>query len=65
MSKRKIEKGKILDSMDKTNMAPHLTALGAVLAMWLHIRAPQKIQEKQIYKPFKTKITTDTYGVRF
>jgi hypothetical protein len=50
--------GKIKDSMGKTNFffgALPFT-LWVVLAMWLHIGAPKKIQEKRIYNHFECNI---------
>jgi len=42
MSKRNLQKIKILDFMGKTNLflAPYLSTLGLLLAIWLHLRIP-------------------------
>jgi hypothetical protein len=48
MSKKKVKKVKIQDSMGKTNFFLSTLPFNpwAVSATWLHVRAPQKIQEK-------------------
>jgi hypothetical protein len=48
MSKKKSEKVKIQDSMDKTNFFFSTLPFSpwAVSSTWLHIGAPQKIYEK-------------------
>jgi hypothetical protein len=46
--KKKVKKVKTQDSMGKTNffLSTLRFSLWAVLATWLHVGAPQKIQEK-------------------
>jgi hypothetical protein len=48
MSKKKVKKVKNQDSMGKTNFFLSTLPFSpwGVLATWLHVEAPQKIQEK-------------------
>jgi hypothetical protein len=63
--KKKVKKVKNQDSMGKTNF--YLSTLPfspwAVLATWLHVGAPQKIQENELNTRFEQNFTTGSYGV--
>jgi hypothetical protein len=54
--KKNSEKVKIQDFMDKTNLffGTLPTSPWAMLATWLHLRAPQKLQKNRTYNSFRT-----------
>jgi hypothetical protein len=61
----KKEEVKNLDFMGKTNFFLCTLPFSpwAVLATWLHVGVPQKIQEKELYTPFEQNFTTCSYRV--
>jgi hypothetical protein len=54
------------DSMGKTNFFFGTLPFNpwAILAMWLHIGSPHKIQENELTTKFEQKFTTCLYGIR-
>jgi hypothetical protein len=54
------------DSMGKTNFFLSTPPFSpwAVLATWLHVGAPQKIQENELNTRFQQNFTMGSYGVK-
>jgi hypothetical protein len=53
------------DSMDKTNFFFSTLSFSpwAILATWLHVGAPQTVQEDELNTHFQQNFTTGSYGV--